>query len=120
MPRRTVPHPIVAKVGARIRQLRYERNMSLADLANASSVPKGHISSLEHGLIAVTTGTIGRLAKALELPALHVLAFDADDEMVKTAGLIRQLPPSYLKKLRQQLIKMIDAEQRGRSKRSHI
>lgn len=117
MPRRTVPHPFVAKVGARVRQLREERNMSLTDVANASRISKGHLSSIEHGLAGMTLGTVERLAKALELSPMYVYAFP-EDEVAETAELIRRLPPSYLEKLQNLLIKMVTAERRGRSKRS--
>jgi transcriptional regulator with XRE-family HTH domain len=120
MPRRTVPHPFVARVGARVRQLRDERNMSLAEVATASSISKGNLSRIEHGLTGMTLGTVERLAKALELSPLYVYAFPEDDEFVKIAELIRRLPPSYLEKLQQLLIKMVNAERRGRSKRSRI
>lgn len=120
MPRRTVPHPFVAKVGARVRLLRDERNMSLADVANASGISKGHLSSIEHGLVGMTLGTVERIAKALELSPMYVYAFPEDDEIAKIAELSRRLPPSYLEKLQQMLIKMVDAERRGRSKRTRV
>jgi len=116
MPRRTEPHLFLAKLGARVRQLRDERNMSLADVANASGISKGHLSSIEHGLIGMTIGTVERLAKALELPPMYVYAFPEDDEVAETAELMRRLPPSYLPKLQQLLTKMVDTESRGRSK----
>lgn len=78
-PTNRIPHAFIAKVGARVRQLCYERNMSLADVANASGISKGHLSSIEHGLIGMTLGTVERFAKALEISPMYVYAFPEDD-----------------------------------------
>jgi aminopeptidase N len=49
-----------------------------------------------------------------------VYAFPEDDEIAEIAELIRRLSPSYLEKLQKLLIKLVDAERRGRSKRSRV
>lgn len=103
MPRRTTPDPYAQQVGARIRELRLERNMSLADLADAGALSKGHLSSVEHGLAAITIGTIQRIAQAFDLPPLYLLAFAAEDEYAKVAELLRDLPVAEVKKVRRQL-----------------
>ncbi|MRG92844.1 helix-turn-helix domain-containing protein [Polyangium spumosum] len=69
MPRRTVPDPFASQVGGRIRELRLERGMSLAELADASELSKGHLSSVEHGLAAITIQTISRLARGAQSAA---------------------------------------------------
>jgi transcriptional regulator with XRE-family HTH domain len=79
MPRRSIPEPIAAKVGARIRELRIERGMSLAALATAAGVSKGHMSSVERGLVLITVGTVVATARALGVPPF-VLAMFPDDE----------------------------------------
>jgi transcriptional regulator with XRE-family HTH domain len=103
MPRRTVPDPFASQVGTRIRELRNERGLSLAELAEASELSKGHLSSVEHGLAAITIQTISRLAKGLNVPALYILTFQADDERAHTAELVRKLPADQVRKLRRQL-----------------
>lgn len=103
MPRRTSPDPYAQQVGARIRELRFERNMSLADLADASELSKGHLSSVEHGLAAITIGTIRRLAQGFDLPPLYILAFAAEDEYAKVAELLRSMSTADVKKVRRQL-----------------
>jgi len=46
MPRRTESDPQTAKLGARLRELRTERNMSLSDLADSSESAQVHLSSI--------------------------------------------------------------------------
>ncbi len=79
MPRRSIPEPIAAKVGARIRELRIERGMSIAALANAAGLSKGHMSSVERGLVLITVGTVVSTAKALGVPPF-VLTMFPDEE----------------------------------------
>jgi transcriptional regulator with XRE-family HTH domain len=105
MPRRIEPEPYALKVGERLRALRQERNLSLAELAEASDLSKGHLSSIEHGLAAITIQTIFRVAKGLGLPALYVLAFSADDERDHIMELVRKLPSGEVAKLRRELAK---------------
>lgn len=83
MPRRSIPEPIAAKVGARIRELRLERGMSLADLADAAGLSKGHMSSVERGLVLITVGTVVATARALGVPPF-VLGMFPDEEPLST------------------------------------
>jgi transcriptional regulator with XRE-family HTH domain len=103
MPRRNVPEPFALQVGTRIRELRYERGMSLAQLADASELSKGHLSSVEHGLAAITIGTIARLARGFDLPPMYLLTFPAEDERARAAELMRELPKTEVKKIRRQV-----------------
>jgi transcriptional regulator with XRE-family HTH domain len=103
MPRRNTPEPFALQVGTRIRELRQERGMSLADLADASALSKGHLSSVEHGLAAITIQTISRLARGFDVAPLYLLTFSEEDERSRTAELLRQLPVSEVRKLRRKL-----------------
>jgi len=100
-----------------VRELRVEYNMSLADLANVGGFSKGHLSSIEYGLAAITIQTIERLGKAFKLPALYVLAFAGDDERAQIAELVRQLPAAEIKKLRRELTKTVQMAARTQSSR---
>jgi transcriptional regulator with XRE-family HTH domain len=77
--------------------------MSLAELADASELSKGHLSSVEHGLAAITIQTISRLSRGLALPPLYLLTFPSEDERAHTAELVRKLPQDQVRKLRRQL-----------------
>jgi len=105
MPRRTESDPQTARIGARLRELRVERNMSLGDLADASEVSKGHLSSIEHGLAAITIQTITRLAKGLELPPFYLLTSPGEDDRDQIMELVRKLPTPEIVKLRRELTK---------------
>ncbi len=115
MPRRSAPDPYATKVGTRLRELRAERSMSLADLADASELSKGHLSSVEHGLAAITTQTIARLAKGLEVPPLYLLTFPAEDDRDHVVELLRKLQPRDLTKLRKELQKTVQAAAKAAS-----
>ena len=105
MPRRTEPGVETSKLGARLRALRIERNMSLGDLADLSLVSKGHLSSIEHGLAAITIPTILRLAKGLDLPPFYMLVSPADDDRDQIAEFLRNMPSQEVVKLRRELTK---------------
>jgi len=81
MPRRQTPHPIGAKVGARIRALREEPGMSLVQLAKASGISKGNLSAIERGLALFTIATLARIARGLGTTSAHVLTFPEDSPL---------------------------------------
>ncbi len=104
MPRRTTPSPAAAKVGSRIRALRLERGLSLQHVADVGQLSKGHLSSIEHGLAAITIETLVRIATGLDLLPMDILTFPEDDERGRIADLIRsKFPKKELPKLRREI-----------------
>jgi len=77
--------------------------MSLGDLAEAASLSKGHLSSIEHGLAAITAETVERIAIGLGLPAFSIFTFVEEDERAKIADLILDFPAKDLVALRKEL-----------------
>lgn len=67
MPNRKIPDPAAARIGARVRDLRLEKNMSLQALETACGVSKGHLSSIERGLVVMNVATAARIANALNV-----------------------------------------------------
>src|SRR5688572_7097703 len=68
MPRRPKPDPYAAAIGRRIRELREEAGLTLEKLAFESEVAsKGHLSSLEKGLVRPTVHTLKTLADRLDV-----------------------------------------------------
>jgi transcriptional regulator with XRE-family HTH domain len=113
MPRRTEPSPYTSKIGARIRELRLKRGLSLGDVADAASLSKGHLSSVEHGLAAITAETVERLAQGLGVSPMYIFAFSEDDERARIADLILDLPPRELVQLRRELQARQKAQKKG-------
>ena len=105
MPRRSEAHPLALQVGQRICDLRVEKKLSLARLAEKAGVSKGHLSGVERGLAIITLVTIGKLAKALEVELFDILtlpetsrrAASVETERLKSLGLAgaqeRESPP---------------------------
>jgi transcriptional regulator with XRE-family HTH domain len=89
---------MAAKMGARIRELREERGLSLVELAEASGVSKGHMSSVERGLVLVTLETIMAAAKGLGVPPFLVLAFREDEPMAAMVEHVRQAAGGNIQK----------------------
>lgn len=86
MPRRDAPHPFALRIGQRLRALREERGLTMEKLAYESDLgSKGHISSLERGLMVPTVETIRVISERLEVLPLDLLCFpdrSAREELV--------------------------------------
>jgi len=93
---------MTAKLGARIHELRMGRHWSLEDLANASGLSKGHLSSIEHGLFAITAETIERVARGLGVRPLCLFGSSTDDVLL-ILELIEPWSARELKRLRVEL-----------------
>jgi transcriptional regulator with XRE-family HTH domain len=106
VPRRVAPDPKAAFVGARIRALREAKGMALEDLAGDvnPAFSKGHLSSLERGLVMPTYETLCRLADALEV---HVADLVIDpiggSDREKLIDFTRSIPRGTLTKLVKEL-----------------
>jgi len=77
--------------------------MSLPDLADAGAISKGHLSSIEQGLAAITIETVERIARGLDVPPFCVMTFPADDEVNRIADLARKVPKGERRKIRKDL-----------------
>jgi transcriptional regulator with XRE-family HTH domain len=85
-----VPETYAAKLGARMRDLRLERGLSLASLRRAGGLTPSQMSSAERGRVQVTMGTVAAVARALRLPAFVLMAFPDEDPLSKVLEEIRQ------------------------------
>lgn len=74
---RTVPKdtvsPLLRKVGTRIKQLREARGWSQTKLATQSGVHRVYLSGIERGIRNFTILHLGKLARALRVPASSLL-----------------------------------------------
>lgn len=64
------------KLGANIKRLREEKNLSLRELSYACDIDNSKISKIEKGQINITFTTILQLAKALEISPSELLKTD--------------------------------------------
>lgn len=58
----------------RMRELRKERGWTLQQLADRTGLSIPHLSDLERGKKQITTGSLERIAQALEVPAYLLIA----------------------------------------------
>jgi transcriptional regulator with XRE-family HTH domain len=69
-------------LGARIRETRQRRELSLSELADLAGVSKSLISQIERGVAAPSIDTVRKIAYALEVPVFALFLEDADSQMV--------------------------------------
>lgn len=70
------------KVGGRIRELRQQQKMTLADLAAASGISIGTLSQIERELVSPTVRTLFTLGEALGVSAAWLLDPESDEKKV--------------------------------------
>jgi transcriptional regulator with XRE-family HTH domain len=91
-----------------MRSLRLELGISLSQLAEATGISKGHLSTIESGFASITIESILRIAIGLDLSPMLLLGFPEKDEYAVIMDLVRKLPTTRLKKLRKVLKDWID------------
>ena len=62
---RTLPDPLAAQVGARVRDLRKERGYTFDAWVETVGLGRGYVSELERGLVVPTITTLARIAEPL-------------------------------------------------------
>lgn len=65
--------PSAQELGRRIRMHRVARGMTLKDLEARGDISATHISEIERGKASPTVGTLGRIARALDMGAAALL-----------------------------------------------
>jgi len=83
------------RVGRRLRALRLERNLGLADVAQRAGVSVGALSQIERGLTSLRVRVLWPLAAALDVEPHSLLsdgANEASDLYVVRAGARKQVP----------------------------
>jgi len=108
MPRRAIPHPLALAVGERVRALRQEAGLTIEKLAFEASpsegegrfrISKGHLSSLERGLVMPTVATLDLLAARLEVLVADLVIDPERSPRERAIDLSRGLPPTAIKEL---------------------
>lgn len=70
-------------LGARLRQLRRLKGLTVEELARAVDVDKAHISRIENNLKTPSIATLAQMAKALSVSIGHLLGETLDKEEIK-------------------------------------
>jgi transcriptional regulator with XRE-family HTH domain len=71
-------------VGARLRQLREEKNLSQGDITESTGLARSYISRVEHEHTVPSIETLHRFAAALGVP-LYKIFYNSDEPVVKAA-----------------------------------
>lgn len=80
----------IAQYGARLRQIRLMRKLSLAELANKSNMSVGMLSHIERGQVTPSLNTVHRLRKALDLPLSDLLLGIDSNTTEETSLVVRK------------------------------
>jgi transcriptional regulator with XRE-family HTH domain len=100
VPRRAKPDALSSAVGARIRQLREEQQITMERLAYESEVgSKGHLSNIERGLVRPTAHTLKALADRLGVTLADLVTFPDDGDRARLYDLTRHLPDARVRVL---------------------
>jgi transcriptional regulator with XRE-family HTH domain len=73
---------LVAQIGARVRFLRFERGLSMRELAEMAGCSASCIMQFELGRTAMNTMTMRKLAQALDVLPLDILNLDTQTDDV--------------------------------------
>jgi len=97
--KKTIQHDeIVARFAERLRQLRLERGMSQAELAQQAQVTTNYISRLERGGAAAGIDLAARLAAALGVPVADLLPTSAvQDDLVVMRQQVKRMCDELVK-----------------------
>ena len=105
MPRRKNPDPLAMKLGARIRSVRVEKKMSIVQLAAASGLSKGHLSSIEHGRAVFNVVTADKLARGLGLKLMALVLFPEESTLEQLVEHMCGMSPEQLEQVREKIFR---------------
>jgi transcriptional regulator with XRE-family HTH domain len=76
VPPRATPHPLLRKLGHRVRTLRDKKGWTQEDLAGEAGLDRSYVSGLESGRRNPTYLRLAALAKALNIPLPSLIDID--------------------------------------------
>lgn len=85
-----------SQVGTRIQFLRLEQRLSLRTVAERGECSVSALTSIEHGLAAMTTVSIHAIAKGLDVQPFDLLNHDPDSSDVGALLELLRLHPEYI------------------------
>ena len=69
---------LLKKLGAHLRKLREERELSLREMSYSCNIDNSKISKIEKGQVNITFTTLVQLAGALEVEVTELFEFDME------------------------------------------
>lgn len=110
---------VLGALGERVRTLRAQRGMTRKILARDSGVSERYLAQLEGGEGNVSVVLLGRIALALNVPAVALLHQEGtmSPGRQEVENLLRRLGPAQLKRAVELLSREFDAETRARMRR---
>jgi len=118
MPRLKRPDPLSLAIGQRIRALREQAGLTIEKLAYESELgSKGHLSSLERGLVRPTVHTLQSLADRLGVALLDLVCFPEQDARQALVDHTRELGPGSIRRLLRDVSPAKSAEHMHRRKK---
>ncbi|MDN4478823.1 helix-turn-helix domain-containing protein [Demequina lignilytica] len=100
-----------ARLGARLRELRQQRRMTLVQLAAATDLSHPFLSQVERGLANLSLPSLRRIARALETSPVELMAAAESDDArrrrveVTRAAARRPTPDGFARGVAQALVK---------------
>jgi transcriptional regulator with XRE-family HTH domain len=77
---RREPHPLAREVGARIRELRLDREFNFDAFVGMAEIGRGYASELERGLVVPSIDVLHRIARALDVTMADLVIGDSPRE----------------------------------------
>ncbi len=106
MPRRSAPGPLARSLGARVRHLREEANITQEKLAWDCGFAKGFLSQVEAGKSMPSLAALVALAKRLGVDPIDVLATDLRKPLHRVVDAVRRTDRDAI----QELLGRLDTE----------
>ncbi len=111
-------HDIVVRFGKRLRELRLERGLSQATLAERAEVTPEYVSRIERGQVGPSMEVTGRLAQALNLEVQALFESSAGPRSADPAvARLLDLATNGTKEQRQLILRLAETVVRYRPRR---
>jgi transcriptional regulator with XRE-family HTH domain len=99
VPRRAKGDDLSLAIGQRIRELREAAGLTIEQLGWNSGQSKGHVSSMEKGLVRPTVHTLAVLAEALGVELVDMVCFPEEDPRQQLVDRTRSLGAGVISRL---------------------
>jgi len=107
MGHRIAVRDFVAQIGARVQFLRFERGLSMRELADLAGCSPVGIMQIEHGRAAMTLGTMRKLARALNVQPFDLLNHDTHTSDVGWFVETMRHDPKLVRRMRIKLVRRV-------------